>query len=190
MKLNLGCGCDVRDGYVNVDLHSDHTAVVCHDLSKTPWPWESDSVDEVLMLDFLEHFPYRDTMRILFEANRVLALGGKIIVQVPDFLECSRAMNGDEFTICNTCGTQLGDDIVCSKCGSTAAEIAKAGMMRLYGGQDFPGNWHFTAFTYGSLISALKESGFAGFDVLERNHQRLNWNMKLSAIKTNTMVWD
>ena len=36
MKLNLGCGKDYRDGWVNVDFYDDSTCDIKHDLEVFP----------------------------------------------------------------------------------------------------------------------------------------------------------
>jgi SAM-dependent methyltransferase len=78
MKLNLGCGKVIMAGYVNVDMNPPCDMI--HDL-ETPWPWYSDSVDEIVALDILEHMS--DTIRFLNEAHRVLAVDGRIHIRVP-----------------------------------------------------------------------------------------------------------
>ena len=52
MKLNLGCGKDYIDGWVNVDLYDDSKCDVVYDLEKFPWPWEDNSVSEILIKHF------------------------------------------------------------------------------------------------------------------------------------------
>ena len=39
MKLNLGCGKDYIDDWVNVDFYDDSKCDVTHDLEEFPWPW-------------------------------------------------------------------------------------------------------------------------------------------------------
>lgn len=201
MKLNLGCGRDIRDGYENVDAFVNDTRIINVDLSKFPWPWADSTADEVLMLDFLEHFPYSETSKILGEAWRVLKVGSYLHVQVPSFEECAKAMLWKNGTLCNKCGTVFGDDQdhsfptgrydICVKCGSTLRDVAEAAMKRLYGGQDFEGNFHHTAFTRHSLHDSLYSAGFIDFESLETEHQRLNWNYKVRAKKSNVIrsVW-
>lgn len=48
MKLNLGCGSDYRQGYINVDRISG-VADVIHDLNEFPYPWPDNAADEILI---------------------------------------------------------------------------------------------------------------------------------------------
>lgn len=206
MKLNLGCGADLRPYYINVDLREvlqdpkiyrrEDCSLEEVDLSKTPWPWPDSSVSEILMLDVLEHFSYRHTRALLDEAWRVLKPEGVIHVQVPDFDVCARAavpLYG-QHTQCNVCGflfefeghgwTGKED---CTKCGAKRIDIKTAAIHRLYGGQDKVGNWHFNAFTKESLQHQMADVGFGDFEFLEFNENgetfAQNWNMRLRAVK-------
>jgi predicted SAM-dependent methyltransferase len=195
MKLNLGCGSDLRPGYLNVDFLGPKyipfdMGFQLTDLSKLPWPWEDESIEEILMLDFLEHFPYAQTEKILQEVWRILIPGGKVDIQVPDFQHCSYAvLDEPELSFqCNRCGwwfesgrSETTDS--CMKCGQTLADIQDAAIHRLYGGQDVQGNWHHTAFTEDVLARLLERNGFNGIVSLENEHQQANWNIKLRAAK-------
>lgn len=59
MKLNLGCGRDIREGYVNLDYIDFPGVDVVHNWDRLPLPFPDDHFDEVLMLDVLEHIPHR-----------------------------------------------------------------------------------------------------------------------------------
>jgi hypothetical protein len=63
--LNLGCGLDVRDGFINIDLFSDNPKVVNMDVRKLEFA--DNSVDFVLASDILEHFSFKETSTILKE---------------------------------------------------------------------------------------------------------------------------
>lgn len=189
MRLNLGCGDDIRVGYVNVDMRKTHSSVMEVDLSRFSWPFEDGSAEEVLMLDFLEHFPYRDTQRILLECYRVLAPRGELVVQVPDAEILARALLNEGDYQCNRCGHSMqevvnGDPdwvlntIECHGCGQHYGEVAEAAMKRLYGGQDFVGNFHHTCFTQERLISKARSIGLDFLSLEEEAHQRANWNFK------------
>lgn len=80
MKLNLGCGTDVRPGWVNVDRHRAQ-GVTTIDLSKTPWPWPDASADEILASHVIEHVP--DAYEFLDECGRVLKPGGRLTLYFP-----------------------------------------------------------------------------------------------------------
>jgi hypothetical protein len=79
MKLNLGCGRDLKDGWVNVDTYGD--GVVKHDLNEKPWPWAADSVEEVLLHNVLEHLP--DTIGVMKELYRVCKKDALVHIAVP-----------------------------------------------------------------------------------------------------------
>ena len=81
MKLNLGCGEKKREGYVNVDMYGSPDIQV--DLSQFPWPFESDSADEVFSEHFLEHvIDYDETIQ---EMHRILKPKGILHFKVPHF---------------------------------------------------------------------------------------------------------
>lgn len=55
MKLNMGCGYNKHEGFVNVDASPECAPDLVCDLESLPWPWPDDSVDEVLFNHSLEH---------------------------------------------------------------------------------------------------------------------------------------
>ena len=106
MKLNLGCGDRVVEGWTNVDyslgarlmkvpffkavnkrlriFNVDWDArIVLHDLTR-PLPWPDSSVDVVYSSHTLEHFSKEDGRAFLTECHRVLRPGGIIRILVPD----------------------------------------------------------------------------------------------------------
>lgn len=82
LKLNLGAGERRIAGWVSVDLHD---ADVCHDLGVFPWPFESDSAEHILASHVLEHFDRETGEKFVAECWRVLKLGGRLSIAVPDF---------------------------------------------------------------------------------------------------------
>ena len=81
MKLNLGCGNKKIDGYVNVDVCGSPD-VVC-DLSQFPWPFDSNTADEISAFHFLEHA--LDYEKTVLEVYRILKPGGILHFRVPHF---------------------------------------------------------------------------------------------------------
>ena len=81
MKLNLGAGGDIKDGWINHDLAYIPGIDVVHDLNKYPWPWPDNSVDEIKIHDVLEHL--NDFILAMEEIWRVLKPGGMVYISVP-----------------------------------------------------------------------------------------------------------
>lgn len=81
LRLNLGCGDQLLPGFVNVD--NCGTPDLHLDLSRFPWPWETDSVGEVYCAHFLEHVD--DYGATIQEIHRILAPGGTFHFRVPHF---------------------------------------------------------------------------------------------------------
>lgn len=94
VKLNLGCGKDYREGYINVDLYED-SADQRFDVKTIPY--EDNTVDEILASHVIEHFDYHESVDVLKEWYRVLKPGGKLVLETPDMLEsCREFVNTDE----------------------------------------------------------------------------------------------
>lgn len=81
IRLDLGCGKNKKEGFTGVDSR-DFGQDVTHDL-RTPWPWESDSVDEVHCSHFVEHLTGAERIHFVNELHRVLKPGAKATVIVP-----------------------------------------------------------------------------------------------------------
>lgn len=183
LKLNLGCGHDVKEGYVNVDFRATHPSVKICDLSKRPWPFATSSIDEIMMLDFLEHFPVSDTDKILLECHRIMKIDATVEIQVPDFDHVARAILQIPEFMCNRCGQKATEKFLeagtsCVRCGQKFTEVREAGVKRLFGGQDYPGNFHQTTFTKERLEDVVCNNGFIFLRWLEEEHQKANWNIK------------
>lgn len=82
-RLNLGCGNDIKEGYVNLDFVKQKGVDVVHDLSKFPWPFRDNEFDEVYTSHFLEHV--KDFERTLLEIKRICKNNARVIVRVPHF---------------------------------------------------------------------------------------------------------
>lgn len=135
MRLHLGCGAINHPGFINIDgIDRPHVHFV---QSLTPLSrFNDNSIAFIYTSHTLEHFPRIQTVSILKEWFRVLAPGGKLCVSVPDFdriLELYQHSGNDVDFI----------------------------LPPLFGGQDYPFNFHHTAFNRNSLTKALDDAGFS-----------------------------
>jgi len=49
-----------------------------------PWPWKENTISEIVMIQSLEHFLPHECKFIISECYRVLQLGGRLLLDVPD----------------------------------------------------------------------------------------------------------
>ena len=85
MKLNLGCGQNRLEGYVNVDREAAVAPDLVMDLEKFPWPIEDSSVEEVVATHVLEHVGAQAPVfiGIMRELYRVCRPGARVRIAVP-----------------------------------------------------------------------------------------------------------
>jgi predicted SAM-dependent methyltransferase len=83
LKLHLGCGPNLKAGWVNIDPFQPDADLTL-DL-REPLPLDTDSVEVIHSEHFLEHLGYREPVRqFLTECLRVLEPEGLFSVGVPD----------------------------------------------------------------------------------------------------------
>lgn len=85
MKLNLGCGGKLLEGFVNVDLPGNWSSKkpdIEADISK-PLPFDDESADEVHSYHVIEHLYRWQVEEILADWVRVLKPGGLMVVECP-----------------------------------------------------------------------------------------------------------
>mgnify|MGYP003799012569 CR=1 FL=1 len=88
LRIDFGCGqnCTVgADGvkFTGVDFVKCKGVDVVHDLTKFPYPFKADSVDEIVSNHFVEHLTGEDFMKHMDECYRILKMGGKMILRHP-----------------------------------------------------------------------------------------------------------
>jgi autotransporter strand-loop-strand O-heptosyltransferase len=83
VKLNIGCGNDIRPDYINIDKYNN-TGQVDHqwDLGDIRMP--DNSVDEIFTSHVFEHIPINEVYGVLEEWERVLLPGGKLVLHLPN----------------------------------------------------------------------------------------------------------
>ncbi|HRI32068.1 MAG TPA: methyltransferase domain-containing protein, partial [Candidatus Kapabacteria bacterium] len=160
LYLNLGCGKDVRDGFLNIDLYSDDERVIAMDIRFLELP--DNCADGILASDVLEHFSHRETDAIIAEWARVLKPGGELVIRCPSLrLQCKAYMD------------KVWD-----------ADIAS---YMIFGGQTNPGDYHCIGFDEDSIRKHLINAGLevVQFEEVDTPQNRgfINLNMTVHCRK-------
>lgn len=82
-KLNLGCGKDIKKGWINLDFVKQKGVNVVWNINKFPWPFEDNEIDLIFASHVLEHV--EDLTKTMKEIKRVCKKDAKIIIRVPHF---------------------------------------------------------------------------------------------------------
>lgn len=162
LRLNLGCGKDIKEGWMNIDLFSEYPIVIKMDIRNIEL--DDNSVDEILASDILEHFSHREVDAILSEWARVLKPNGIIEIRCPNLkLQLQAYMRGD-----------------------WNADIAS---YMIFGGQTNPGDYHCVAFDKESITNHLTKAGFSIISYDEHDFPQekgfINLNMTVKAKKND-----
>jgi len=136
LYLNLGCGNDIREDCVNIDLYSDNPKVVYMDIRKLQIP--DGCVDGIIASDVLEHFSHRETESILKEWSRVLKKGGEIVLRSPSLRKQAEMYLS----------------------GVWDADIAS---FMIFGGQSNPGDFHCIGFDETTIRRYFQRVGLQVF---------------------------
>lgn len=81
VRLNLGCGNDYREGWINIDARQDVKTDFKHNLNVYPYPLPNDLYSEIEMRMILEHLD--NPIRCLKECIRMAKNGCIIRITVP-----------------------------------------------------------------------------------------------------------
>jgi predicted SAM-dependent methyltransferase len=138
-KLNLGCGWDIREGYLNVDLHDFHKPDLVADVTKLEM-LPSGYYSEVIAQDVLEHLPRQSTVEVLTGWCRLLKVGGTLHLRVPSVIDLAELMKLPE-------NQTIAQQELFVQC--------------LFGTQAYTEDCHYTTFTEPLLRHYLAEAGMA-----------------------------
>lgn len=166
-KYNFGCGPRPLQGYVNIDgiAWPDVPIDYIWDLSDVPYPFAaSDSAEEIISIECLEHLSHKDIQKVLKEWYRILKPGGVLILQVPD---CGKMMEyyfRNQICECVPHKDPTNEFLAkvdCEFCHGNAKVNPIRWLFAFTGAQKHPYDTHKMIFTKDSL---WKEIVFAGFD--------------------------
>jgi len=85
MKINMGCGQNKINDYLNIDKFAECAPDLQIDLEVFPWPIDTDSAEEVLFNHCLEHLGQSSEVffKIIKEIYRISKDGAKLVINVP-----------------------------------------------------------------------------------------------------------
>jgi len=185
IKLHIGCGLDLKEGYINIDMEtkkeilkryagSNNEAfknfqekgleIYNYDVFKLPY--EDGSVDEIICSAFLEHLSFVDERRMFFEVKRLLKPGGIFKFGVPDFEWIVKKWLAAEDNWKDFYYTDKGEHYfgqgnrnMDSRWGYLTTAI--------FGNQGAPGQYHKNAYTKEKIKALLKKIDFELVDMHE-----------------------
>ena len=82
-KLNLGCGLDIKKGYINLDEFKFEGVDVVWNINKTPWPFKKNTFSEIIISHVLEYV--ENPVKTMEEVWRVAKDNATIRIGVPYF---------------------------------------------------------------------------------------------------------
>jgi hypothetical protein len=142
-RLNLGCGYDIRPGYLNVDFVERHGPDLLADVTSLPM-LPTGWFEEIVANDVLEHIERTRTDAVLAEWARLLAADGRLQLRVPSLLHLAMLLIAPE---------------------NRGADRASQLIHLLFGTQAYTGDYHLTSFTAATLERHLAVAGLIAHGV-------------------------
>lgn len=136
-KLNLGCGWDIREGFLNVDLHDFHKPDYVADILDLP-ELPSRHYDVIVAQDVLEHIERAKQIPALKEWTRLLSAHGRLKIRLPSLFDMLRTGTGS---------------------GWFSAQAHAHLVNMVYGTQAYNGDYHLAGHTALTLVDAGKQVG-------------------------------
>jgi len=204
IKLNIGSHNKRVKGFYNVDaLELEQVDYVC-DITETPWRFramtnalrlaiglkvdsnsfdekdlvEENDVEEILMVEVLEHISWRKTSAILKECYRVLKPGGKLHIQVPDCGSMMRSFYEERV------GEEIphkGDEIIIKRLQEETGTLVHPDrfLFAFVGAQKHEYDYHRNIFWQERLEWFLDYAGFKYVKI----EDKLGWKLKYNCFK-------
>lgn len=93
-KINIGCGRDYKQGFLNIDMND--VADVYFDV-RNRLPFRDGDISYIYSSHFLEHLTNSEIIRHFIECFRILKAGGVYRICIPDFRAALQGyMNNDQ----------------------------------------------------------------------------------------------
>lgn len=83
MRLNLGCGGQIKAGWTNVDISYQEGVDVQWDLDQAPWPFADEEASMIEAWDIFEHV--KNPILFITECHRILQPYKYLHLHVPHY---------------------------------------------------------------------------------------------------------
>jgi SAM-dependent methyltransferase len=171
IRLHLGCGSRIFDGYINVDgeYMKHHPDVIIHDITQK-FSLPDDSVDEILTVHVLEHITRSRVADMLREWHRILRPGGFAAVEWPDFLKMCREVAANPDCLLATADRRL----------------QKRTVLGIYGDNERypdPVMWHKWGYSEHSMTHLFQSVGFGTVRAEPNHHSKTPNDSRVVAYK-------
>jgi ubiquinone/menaquinone biosynthesis C-methylase UbiE len=92
MKINVGAGRHVLDGWVNVDVVRSPKASRDPDVfaNALSIPLPNGCADELMAIHLFEHLAFWEAPKALTEWHRLLKPGGLLVLEMPNGIKCAK----------------------------------------------------------------------------------------------------
>jgi predicted SAM-dependent methyltransferase len=130
LKLHIGCGNDIREGFVNIDCRKLKGVDLVIDAGELATRFDKSTVNYILANDVIEHFPQAKAKHVLRSWVELLMPGGTIEICCPDVAYAAEISYSDEWLI-----------------------------RLLYGDQDYKENYHQSGYTLATMTKMLENLG-------------------------------
>lgn len=162
LRLHIGCGTQIRPGWVNIDRIARAPGVVT-DVDPASLPYPDATACEILAEHVFEHFSFAEEEQVWREMARVLRPGGSLTIEVPDFAwVCATFLAArDEWKEFYVVGHP--DHYA----GHGRALDQRWGILQtmFFGNQNGAGQFHRSAYTAGKIRAIAAQLGFAHVEV-------------------------
>ena len=136
MNIHLACGTNKIPGFVNVDIRPEVRPDIVMDIKDlSKWRYGQGTADLIYLCHGLEHFKYSEVDGVLQSFRRLLKPGGKLFLSMPDMEALAYAYTTGQISLALIRGA-------------------------ISGGQEYPGNIHYSVWDLETLKRVLEKNGF------------------------------
>lgn len=147
-RLHLGCGADIRPGWINIDAINPAAQRRCR-VQDLDYATGSIAAIEAVMV--LEHLGREDAVAFAANAHRMLRPGGRLVLEVPDLAKVCRLV------------LLLADD-------PSLLSTSAFGLRGIFGDpatHHSPEDVHRWGYTPASLTGLLLDAGFTSVSITD-----------------------